>query len=118
MNGAVRIARFSGLIVATARMQIRRVAGNPHEGSPLAFLRRRVMPNNVYSEIHLHFTWHVKTDAAIDPAFEAKLQGFIRDYASRMQGVIVGPVAHGDSRSPYLVQCASATRALRATASS
>jgi putative transposase len=50
------------------------------------------MPNNVYSEIHLHITWHVKTGSAIDPAFEAKLHGFIRDYAARMQGVIVHAV--------------------------
>lgn len=50
------------------------------------------MPNNVYSEIHLHITWHVKNGAAIDTAFEAKLHAFICDYASRMQGVIVHAV--------------------------
>ena len=50
------------------------------------------MPNNVYSEIHQHVTWHVKNGAAIEPEFEAKLHGFIRDYAARTQGVVVHAV--------------------------
>ena len=50
------------------------------------------MSNNVYSEIRLHVTWHVKPGAAIEPAFEANLHGFIRDYAARMQGVHVHAV--------------------------
>lgn len=47
------------------------------------------MPHNVYSEIHLHLTWHTKHGAVIEPEFERQLHGFIRDYASRTQGVHV-----------------------------
>ena len=84
-------ARFSGLTVP-ARMRIRRAAGIRTRARRSPFLRRRAMSNNVYSEIHLHVAWHVKLGAAVDPAFEAKLYGFIRDYAARMQGVIVHAV--------------------------
>ena len=47
------------------------------------------MPNNVYSEIHLHLTWHTKYGAVIEPAFERTLHRFIHDYAERTQGVQV-----------------------------
>ena len=47
------------------------------------------MPNNVYSEIHLHLTWHTKYGAVIEPAFERTLHRCIHDYAERTQGVQV-----------------------------
>lgn len=45
------------------------------------------MPNNVYSEIHLHITWHTKHGAVIQPDFEAQLHKFIQAYAERTGGV-------------------------------
>ena len=50
------------------------------------------MPNNVYSEIHLHFTWHTRTGAAIDSSFERNLHAYLRDYAERSPDVHVHAV--------------------------
>jgi putative transposase len=50
------------------------------------------MPNNVYSEIHLHITWHTKHGVLIEPAFEARLHQFIRSYAAQTAGVRVHAV--------------------------
>jgi len=47
------------------------------------------MPNTVYSQIHLHFTWHTQHGAVIEPVFEAQLHKFIRDYAERTAGIRV-----------------------------
>ena len=64
-----------------ARMQTRRAADIYTRARRSPSSEGEPMPNNVYAEIHLHISWHVKTGATIEPAFESKLHGFIRDYA-------------------------------------
>ena len=47
------------------------------------------MPNNVYSEINLHFVWHVKHNRPlISEAIEPRLHRFIRNYALKTQDLI------------------------------
>lgn len=50
------------------------------------------MPNNVYSEIHLHITWHTKQGVLIEPVFESRLHQLIRSYAMQTTGVLVHAV--------------------------
>ena len=47
------------------------------------------MSNNVYSEINLHFVWHVKhNQPLISQAIEPRLHRFIRNYALRTEDLI------------------------------
>ena len=48
------------------------------------------MPRNIYSELHVHITWHTKENASlIEPELERPLYAFLRDYAQQTQGVVV-----------------------------
>jgi len=48
------------------------------------------MPRNIYSELHIHITWHTKENGAlIEPDLEAPLYEFLRDYARQARGVVV-----------------------------
>jgi putative transposase len=47
------------------------------------------MSNNVYSEINLHFVWHVKNNQAlILETIEGRLHRYIRNYALKEEGLI------------------------------
>ena len=47
------------------------------------------MSNNVYSEINLHFVWHVKhSQPLISEAIEPRLHRFIRNYALKTEDLI------------------------------
>ena len=47
------------------------------------------MSNNVYSEINLHFVWHVKQSLPlISETIEPRLQRFLRSYALKTDGLI------------------------------
>ena len=51
------------------------------------------MPRDIYSELHLHITWHAKGNAPlIRPELEGPLYTFLRDCAQRTQGVVVHAV--------------------------
>jgi putative transposase len=47
------------------------------------------MSNNVYSEINLHFVWHVKhNQPLISGAIEPRLHRYLRNYAIKTEGLI------------------------------
>jgi putative transposase len=47
------------------------------------------MSNNVYSEINLHFVWHVKhSQPLISEAIELRLHRYIRNYALKTENLI------------------------------
>jgi putative transposase len=47
------------------------------------------MSNNVYSEINLHFVWHVKlSEPSISIAIEPRLHRFLRSYALKTEDLI------------------------------
>jgi putative transposase len=51
------------------------------------------MPRNVFSEIHLHLTWHTKDNAKVlVDAVESQLHRYIRQRALQTDGVIVHAV--------------------------
>lgn len=51
------------------------------------------MPRNVYSEVHLHLTWHTKHDAAVlVDAVENRTHHYLRHRALQTPGVIVHEV--------------------------
>jgi len=51
------------------------------------------MPRNVYSEIHLHITWHTKNSAAVIlDGIEAQLHQFLRKKSAETPGLLVHAV--------------------------
>ena len=51
------------------------------------------MSNRAYSEINLHFTWHVKGSLPIiDATIEARLHKYLKHYALQTKGVFVHEV--------------------------
>lgn len=48
------------------------------------------MPRNVFSEIHLHLTWHTENSAKVlEDAVDSQLHRYIRQRALQTDGVIV-----------------------------
>ena len=57
------------------------------------------MSNNVYSEINLHFVWHVKQSLPlISETIEPRLHRFLRSYALKTQDLIFHEVGGTETR--------------------
>lgn len=55
--------------------------------------RRNIVPRNIYSEIHLHLTWHTKANAnVLMDDVERQLHRYLRHRAMQTDGVIVHAV--------------------------
>lgn len=71
------------------------------------------MSTRAYSEINLHFTWHVKASLPIIAAeIEPRLHRYIKSYALQTKGLIFheigGTETHVTSRSRFPQHCQSA----------
>jgi hypothetical protein len=87
-NAVAALTRLTRRVTSPAVLRL----GNEQPLKPLAragFFHKAPMSRRAYSEINLHFVWHVKSNLPIITAeIESGLYRFIRNYALKTKGLI------------------------------